>query len=426
MEFKEHLSTYLNEEEINKLMDSLSEESKHCVLLNPKKMSKTEFLKLFPDVVEHPIVDNCFIYHKTQYDLGKHYLHDLGAYYLQEPSAAIPSFLLSPNKGETVLDLCAAPGGKSVQASFLMEDTGVIISNDLSHQRAGKILENVERLGISNIVITNNDFSLLYKEYLNYFDKIILDAPCSGSGMFRKDTKMEEDWSYNKVIKFQEIQKELISYCYKMLKPGGTMVYSTCSFSMEEDEDVVAYLLDNSDASLVEIPQNDKYYISTRNIGVHLLPSYFPGEGHYVALIKKPGVLEISFSEIKENKEFKKIIPDVNYPIINKYGDYLFGCYKQIKSKGLNIIRNGVKIGEIGKGYFKYDHHYAKAITTYPTKLEISYEDLKKYYQGETLNIENKKGYVLLTHNQINVDLAKGDGRIIKNLLPKRLRKLFK
>ena len=147
-----------------------------------------------------------------------------------------------------VLDLCAAPGGKTVQASMALNKTGLLISNDLSHQRAGLILQNVERLGLGNIVITNNDFSLIYKDYQEHFDKIILDAPCSGSGMFRKQREMEDDWSYQKVLKFAEIQKELIRIAYFMLKPGGKLIYSTCSFSKEEDEDVVEELLNNSDA----------------------------------------------------------------------------------------------------------------------------------------------------------------------------------
>ena len=118
----------------------------------------------------------------------------------------VPAYLLQANKDDLVLDLCAAPGGKSIQTSFLMENDGLIISNDLSRSRSLSILENVERLGIKNIVITNNDFSKIYPKYKNTFSKIILDAPCSGSGMFKKDTKMIGDWSYNKVLKFSEIQ----------------------------------------------------------------------------------------------------------------------------------------------------------------------------------------------------------------------------
>ena len=237
MDFLEHLSSWLADKEIEDLNDSLLEsKSKHALLLNTNKMDDETFLKMFPNVNPHPIVKHAYIYDKDVYDFGKNIFHELGAYYLQEPSAMSVAYLLGFNKGEKVLDLCAAPGGKTVQASLLLEDTGLIISNDLSRKRAGLILENVERLGLGNVVITNNDFSLISNNYNNSFDKIILDAPCSGSGMFRKNNLVKEDWTYDKVIKFSEIQKSLILSAYSMLKPGGIICYSTCSFSLEEDE----------------------------------------------------------------------------------------------------------------------------------------------------------------------------------------------
>ena len=243
MEFLNHLKTYLSNQEIKALEDSLNESSKHALLLNTNKMNEEQLLSLFPNLIRHPIVKNAYLYNKDEYDLGKSVFHALGCFYLQEPSAMIPAYLLNPKPGELVLDLCAAPGGKSMQASLLMNNEGLIISNDLSKQRAFSISENAERLGRGNLLITNNDFSLIYQKYQNSFDKIILDAPCSGSGMFRKESKMEDDWSYQKVLKFAEIQKQLILMSYSMLKPGGKMVYSTCSFSYEEDEEVIDYLL---------------------------------------------------------------------------------------------------------------------------------------------------------------------------------------
>ena len=337
MEFYEHLKSYLSEKEIEELKNSLSLIDKHAVLLNPKKMSDEKFLSLFPRVTPHPIVKHAYLYDKEEYPLGKSVYHDLGCFYLQEPSAMLPSFFLNPHRGETVLDLCAAPGGKSVQASFLMENNGVIISNDLSRSRCSLILENVERLGLGNIIICNNDFSKIYRNYQNYFDHIILDAPCSGSGMFRKEDKMIDDWSYNKVLKFAEIQKELILYSYSMLKPGGTMVYSTCSFSKEEDEDVIDYLLDNTDAVLLKMPESPLFFVNKKQpYGIHTLPYLFPGEGHYICLIQKPGELKEDIPEINNNKKTKygKDIDEAcNY--IYRYGDTLFGLNKEW-SKSVN------------------------------------------------------------------------------------------
>ena len=420
MDFLSHLSKYLNQEEIDKLDASLKGKSEHALLLNTKKMNEEMLLALFPNVKRHPIVKNAFLYDKDEYDLGKSVFHALGCFYLQEPSAMVPAFLLNAKEGDIVLDLCAAPGGKSVQSSLLMNNQGLIISNDIAKNRAFAISENAERLGLGNLLITNNDFSLIYQNYLNYFDKIILDAPCSGSGMFRKDDKMMLDWSYQKVLKFASVQKELILMSYQMLKPGGTMVYSTCSFSYEEDEEVIGYLLNNSDAQIEEISYSPLFF--KKGNGIHLFPSLFPGEGHYICLIKKPGELKVSRREDRVVVKYKIATP---YTYIEKYGDYLYTMSEMVNTKKLNIIRYGVKVGELIKQDVKYDHHYAHFIDVFESVKEITFEELLKYYQGECLNSDVPKGDVLLQYKGINVVIAKSDGRIIKNHLPKGLRRKY-
>ena len=411
MEFLEHLKTYLNDEEIALLETSLTKKSEHALLLNSEKMSQEQLLSIYPTLKKHPLVKNAFIYDKDELDLGKSVYHELGCFYLQEPSAMLPAYLLNPEPGDLVLDLCAAPGGKSMQASLLMKNEGLIISNDISKNRAFAISENAERLGRGNLLITNNDFSLIYDKFINTFDKIILDAPCSGSGMFRKEDKMWKDWSYQKVLKNAEIQKNLIMIAYQMLKPGGTMVYSTCSFSYEEDEEVIDYLIKNTDATLKEIPNSELFYKSKNNgHGIHLLPFIFPGEGHYIALVNKPGVLNK-----KNDKEY--------YQKQEKFGDYMFTLSETFSMKYLNVIRYGVKIGQVDKNDIRYDYHYARFIKEFDNVLEIDTNELLKYYQGETINKPVNKGYILLKYQGINVDIAKSDGRIIKNRLPKGLRK---
>ena len=420
MDFLSHLSKYLSPKEIEKLDNALQGKSKHALLLNTNKMNEETLLSLFPNLTRHPIVKNAYLYDKDEYDLGKSVYHALGCFYLQEPSAMLPAYLLNPKPGELVLDLCAAPGGKSMQASLLMNNTGLIISNDLAKNRAFAISENAERLGRGNLLITNNDFSLIYEKYVNYFDRIILDAPCSGSGMFRKEEKMLEDWSYQKVLKYAEIQKELIIMSYQMLKPGGTMVYSTCSFSYEEDEEVIDYLLENTDASIIDINDNPLFYKS-QGKGIHLLPSLFPGEGHYIALISKPG--SSSSKRFEDNKNIYKF--NSPYPNVEKYGDFLYTMSERINLRNLNVIRYGVKVGELIRDEIKYDHHYALFVPNFVNEKDITLEDLLKYYQGESLNYQVSKGYVLLKYNGINVDIAKSDGRIIKNRLPKGLRRKY-
>ena len=421
MDFFEHLKKYLNDEERGQLSLSLKGKSEHALLLNTDKMNEEKLLSIYPSIKRHPIVKNAFIYDKDELDLGKSIYHELGCFYLQEPSAMVPAFLLNPQKGDIVLDLCAAPGGKSMQASLLMENEGLIIANDIARSRAYAISENAERLGRGNLLITSNDFSTIYERFLNHFDKIIIDAPCSGSGMFRKEDKMLQDWTYQKVLRCAEIQKDLILMSYQMLKPGGKMVYSTCSFSYEENEEVIDYLLNNSDAVLLDIEDNPLFYRSRNNgRGIHLLPSLFPGEGHYIALIKKPGELKPHQSEMKESQYLTAKSP---YPYFKKYGDFLYTMSEEENFKFLNVIRYGVKVGEVDKQDIRFDYHYAHFIKEFDNVVILNDEEIKKYYLGESINRVTQKGYVLLKYQGINVDIAKSDGRIIKNRLPKGLRK---
>lgn len=412
MDFINHLKAYLSDKEIDALLDSLNKESQHAVLLNTKKMDDETFLSLLPNVTPHPITKHAYLYNKEEYDLGKSIYHLLGCFYLQEPSAMVPAYLLSPQEDEIVLDMCAAPGGKTIQASLLMKDTGLIIANDLSRPRCSTLVENVERLGLGNITVTNNDLAKISPYYQNKFDRIILDAPCSGSGMFRKESKMKDDWSYNKVLKFQEVQKQLILLSFDMLKEGGTLCYSTCSFSIEEDEDVISYLLDNRKAEIIPFNHNLVYINKQKPLGFHLLPSIFPGEGHYVCLLKKPGVLSKN-NKIIKNKEFYEI---------KKYGDTLFGVNYPFAYKGFNIVREGVKIGEKIKDEIKYDYHYAHYISQFENIYDLNNEELIKYLSGNVININIDKGHYLLKYKGINVDIAKADGRMIKNHFPKGLR----
>ena len=423
MNFFDHLKTYLSEKEIVKLQACLLLPSSHALLLNEEKMSQETLLKIYPSLKRHPIIPHAFLYDKNELDLGKSIYHELGCFYLQEASAMMPAFLLNPKEDELVLDLCAAPGGKSMQASMSMHNKGLIIANDIAKNRAFAISENAERLGRGNLLITNNDFSSIYQHFLNTFDKIILDAPCSGSGMFRKMIEMQKDWSYGKVLKYAQIQKDLILMAYSMLKEGGVMVYSTCSFSEEEDEEVIDYLLNHSDATIVPIEVNNLYYINSKKpLGIHLLPSLFPGDGHYVCLIKKPGVLKKTAPKEGKNK-MPFDIPTNGYRHYQKYGDYFYLNSEEFNTKYLNVVRYGVKVGQIDKDDIRFDYHYAHFVKDFIKTHSLNEEEIKKYYLGESINKNFDKGYVLLTYQGINVDIAKSDGRIIKNRLPKGLRK---
>lgn len=426
MDFVKHLQIYMSEDEINLLMDSLKESSKGGILINPQKISAHSLLKEYPSLKVHPLVANAFIYDKEKIKPSENILYELGCYYLQDPSAMIPASLVNIEDNEIILDLCAAPGGKSIQLAF-RNPHSIIISNDISRSRLNSLEFNSASLGLTNLVITNNDFTAnnLYKEFLNYFDKVVVDAPCSGSGMFRKNEKMREDWTYNKVLKYQKEQQELILCAYDMLKPGGVLVYSTCSFSDKEDEDIIEYLLLNrTGASLECIENNSSFYINRyKPFGVHLFPYLFEGEGQYVCLVKKEGEKE---KHLTKNKKIE--IDTLNYqsrfkenplPYYLEYRGYLYSLPSLIDEKiftKLNVIYPCVRIGKISNNQiFKYETHYSRVLSHYPEVLPLLEKECRDYINGHTLNRKINDGIVLLTYNELPLSFSKATNGVIKN-----------
>ena len=416
MNFEKSLEKYLSKDEIANLIASFSETDKKAIYLNPNKLNSEKLLNLFPNLKAHPVVPNGFIYDKNEYELGKKIYHELGAYYIQEPSAMLVAHFLDAKPGEVVLDLCAAPGGKTIQTAFKMQNEGLIIANDLSKLRANILLSNIERMGISNTVITSLDFKNYYQKFAGFFDKIILDAPCSGSGMFRKSDEMKSDWTYEKVLKNSLIQKELILMCYSMLKEGGKLVYSTCSYSFEEDEEVIEFLLKNSDAKLENIPSFEGEFRSPKfNETVHLFPSHFEGEGHYIALIKKPGVLHCSkLSQIEINRTIQG---KGNSKEIQK-----FLCPSKLPNNFENLaLRPGLFLGsQIGEKFIP-SHHYSH-VQNISSSIELTKEEVVKYLKGETLNKKCPNGYLFVSYLGMNLGVVYSLNGVLKNYYPKGLR----
>lgn len=414
--FEEHLKKYLSDKEINDLIKSFSSSEQKGLLLNEKKMSKNQLLSLFPNLKTHPVIPNAFLYDENEYKMGKKVYHELGAYYIQDPSAMLVSYFLGPQKDKKILDLCAAPGGKTIGASLLNNDTGIIYSNDISSSRVQALLSNIERMGLGNVVVLNKDFSKYENKLNEYFDAIILDAPCSGSGMFRKSNEMLKDWTYEKVLKYSAIQKELILMAFKMLKPGGTLMYSTCSYSYEEDEEVIEYLLENSPAKLQQIEHFDgelrsKKYPET----VHLFSSYFKGEGQYIAKIIKPGILT-------KNKPSKLII---NRKKISKGNALELETFKLNLEPNQILIIDSIRPGllidkKIGKDTI-YSHHYSHYIDS-KESINLTEEELIKYLRGESLKKDIQDGYQFVSYLGMNVGVTHVVKGELKNLYPKGLR----
>ena len=233
MDFKEHLYEFMNREEADKLFSSFKSAPFSSFKLNFLKgdnfIDKCDKNSIKP--LKH--VKNAFYYNKEELELGKSVYFYGGAYYIQEPSAMLAETLLNIEPNDKVLDMCAAPGGKSFDALLSLKNTGLLVCNDIHNIRSRVLSSNIEKYGFKNVIVLNDDSSN-YKKYFNeYFDKIILDAPCSGSGMFRKDSFAVEDWSIEKVYKCKEIQLKLIEDAYEMLKGQGRLLYSTCSYSIQ-------------------------------------------------------------------------------------------------------------------------------------------------------------------------------------------------
>ena len=420
MDFKNHLKKYLSEQEIDELISSFDEKEHKGFYLNTNKMSEEEMLKHFPNVIPHPIVPNGYLFDQNEYKLGKLVYHELGAYYIQDPSAMLVSHYLEPKPNQLILDLCAAPGGKSVMASLLMQGKGQLISNDLSKSRANVLLQNVERMGLGNVVVTSFDFSNFKNEFQNTFDGIILDAPCSGSGMFRKMSEMKNDWTYEKVLKNSAIQKELILMAFSMLKPGGTLMYSTCSYSYEEDEEVIEYLLANTSAKLEYIADFAGFYRSPKYPEtIHLFPHKFVGEGHFIAKIKKPGVLALKNDEeiIVKKQEFSKG---------NVKQESHYKLNKKLPQKVIDYaLRPGLFIDTKINDKNVPSHHYSHYENNYPL-IDLDKEGLIKYLKGESLNSsDSKDGYYFVRYEKMNAGCVHKVGSTLKNLYPKGLRKSF-
>ena len=416
MDFRTHLNKYLTQEEIDALIASFSSEEKKAIYLNQNKLNEAKFLELFPDAKPHPVVPSGFLYNKNKYELGKKIYHELGAYYIQEPSAMLVAHFLDAKPGDYVLDLCAAPGGKTIQTALKMQNEGLIIANDLSKSRANILLSNIERMGIANTVITSLDFDKCYQKLENYFDKIILDAPCSGSGMFRKSEEMKQDWTYEKVLKNAAIQKELIRICYHMLKEGGTLVYSTCSYSFEEDEEVIEHLLKTSDAELINIPSFEGEFRSPKyKETVHLFPHLFEGEGHYIALIKKPGLL------YKSKNSPVEVIRTLQGKGNQKEIE-VFKCPSKLPANFEEIsLRPGLFVKtKIGDKIIP-SHHISHVLDS-SSSIELTKEEVVKYLKGETLNKKYPNGYHFVSYLGMNLGVVYSVNGVLKNYYPKGLR----
>lgn len=400
---------------------------------------------------------------------GKHLYHEMGLYYIQEPSAMSAAALLAPKPGMRVLDLCAAPGGKSTQLATYLGDSGLLVSNEINTQRSRILSQNIERMGIKNAIVTNEDSFVLASHFPGFFNAIQVDAPCSGEGMFRKLPEAIEQWSIENVAICAARQKEILDNAAVMLKPGGTIVYSTCTFSKEENEDVIEYFLErHPDFTLEEM---ERFW-----------PHKVDGEGHFVAKLVRRGsvnefgadydVCEDSCNKVedtglkvdrktKKNKnsknrknETKPALTKENMKLLSEFLDetisedvaawiknsrlVMFGeqLYRlpdmEVDIKGLKVQRAGLHIGEFKKQRFEPSHSLALALKLNDAKnlvkLTCDNPQTIGFFNGQSVVLsdeqtaECKKGWALVCVDGYTAGWGKVNGTQVKNHYPKGLR----
>ena len=468
-DFLERMETMLGGE-YEEFLASYDKERSCSLRINTRKTTKEQFLDQTPFHLEEVPWSPVGFYYDACDTPGKHPYHEAGVYYIQEPSAMAPvEYLMADREvsdSERILDLCAAPGGKSTQIAAAMQGKGILVCNEIHPARAKILSENVERMGITNAMVTNETPQRLAENFWNYFTRILVDAPCSGEGMFRKNDEACGEWSLSAVEMCAERQDEILDCAASMLAPGGRLVYSTCTFAPAENEGSMMrflerhpefYLEDTKKAAGMS-PGNPEYVPGaggelTRTI--RLWPHHLRGEGHYLAVLRKEGECMPEAGHCSNGCE--KGIPerDVKTPgkgcveffsfadetlsgetaeqfhrksSYLKFGDQLYTFPEQMPSvKGLKVLRPGLHLGTIRKMRFEPSHALALALKPEQALhvADFSADDpvIRGYLRGETFPYEGEKGWYLITVDGYSIGWGKLAGGIMKNHYPKGLRK---
>lgn len=425
------------------------EESRHQGLrCNTLKIKPETLAALLPFSVNPvPWTDNGF-YYPDEERPARHPFYACGLYYLQEPSAMTPASCLPVEPGDSVLDLCAAPGGKATELGAKLNGEGILVANDISNSRAKALLRNIELFGITNAFVTNENPARLAECFPEYFNKILVDAPCSGEGMFRKEPAVAQAWTPQKPQQCAAMQREIVSRAVQMLMPGGLLLYSTCTFAPVENEGTVSFILEEfPEMDLVDLSLHESFDHGNPMWGsgdprisrtVRIWPHHSLGEGHFLALFQKKGqTVQPHRSCVgKLKKEEKKLMEEFfcdftceipwNRMEVRAGKAYLLPPL-DVPVRGIKFLRNGLYLGDLKKNRFEPSQQLALALRTgdYPYCISLSPADerVKRYLRGETIVIDERetartKGWQLLCVEGYPLGWGKLVNGILKNKYP--------
>ncbi|WP_227874238.1 RsmF rRNA methyltransferase first C-terminal domain-containing protein [Tumebacillus algifaecis] len=430
--------------------DALTQPAVQGLRVNTLKTNPERFLEIAPfHLTAVPWVADGFYYEAPDRP-GKHPYHAAGVYYIQEPSAMSAAEVLQPKRGDRVLDLCAAPGGKSTHLAALLQGTGLLVANEPHPQRAKILSENIERCGVTNALVTNEMPDRLAERFPAFFDKILVDAPCSGEGMFRKDPDACEEWSPGHVTACAVRQLDILDVASQMLRAGGTLVYSTCTFAPAENEGLIESFLQKYPVfELVEIHTFDHFSPGQPQWAAggrpelaktaRLWPHRLRGEGHFVAHLRKTDgeparrqkeskPIKLPAEALKSYQQFaEQALRNMPSGEFLLFGDNLYLVPSGLPDlKGLKVVRPGWHLGTLKKNRFEPSHALALGLRVdhiqHTVPLTAAHPDVVHYLRGETLNAESAKGWVVVTVDGFPLGWGKQASGMIKNHYPKGLR----
>lgn len=451
-------------EEYDSFLQSFGMPRQYGLRINTAKITCEEFERIVPFSVRPiPWIHGGYFYDE-EVRPSQCPLYQAGLYYLQEPSAMTPAALLPVSPGDRVLDLCAAPGGKATALGAKLCGNGLLIANDISTSRAKALLRNIELFGVTSGIVCDEKPDRLAERFPAFFDRILLDAPCSGEGMFRKDEALSRDWTPEKSAALSSTQKELILLAADMLRPGGYLLYSTCTFAPCEDEEVIAFLLaERPDMQLQPAAESDGFAPGFPRYGnddpamtrcVRLFPHRIAGEGHFMALLHKEGTALLSGEKPRSGKSGRKARisseekQNLSYILsflesigvhtlsglpfdpsrVRIQGEKAFYLPQvQPSFEGLSYLRYGLFLGELKKNRFEPSQPLALALqkSEADAVISLSSDDprLSSYLKGESIPIEpseaaSSKGWHLLAVSGYPLAFGKLVNGVLKNHYP--------